>query len=682
MTTRAANHLCQETSPYLLQHAFNPVDWYPWNDEALSKAKEENKLLIISIGYAACHWCHVMEHESFNDEEVAALMNRLFISVKVDREERPDVDHLYMSSCQLLGSRGGWPLNIIALADQRPVFAGTYFSKRDWIYILNYLSAIHAAQPQELIDQAQIVSEGFRKIHCPPTTGQNSPKDKYLPELIFSIWEEELDFNQGGTLGAPKFPMPANLSAILAFGQQGHNQKAVQYVLNTLDKMAMGGIYDHIGGGFSRYSVDGQWKVPHFEKMLYDNAQLVSLYSQGFLLTKQDSLKIVIQETLDFIDRELTHPEGIFYASLDADSQGNEGDFYTWTSGQIRKILSLSYDPELFLEYFSCLEEGNWEHGLNILRKTSDPSVLLEKYGISEKELSDYIKTCQSILLKARNSRVHPGTDDKILTGWNGLMINGLLEASRALHSTEILGKAIKAGTFYLEHVLNHDGNIYRNYKNGKFSIPAFLDDYAFLISAFLELYQQTFELSWIEAADRLTRQVLTKFCSEEGIYFYLSSGRDSLLIQKTMELIDHVIPSSNSRMAENLLLLGYLNNKQSYITHSEKMLSGMLPTMRQNPGFHSRWFALLNQMANGPLEIRISGFHRMQVLEELRQVYLSQAIYCGNTDVKAMKMPEDLNKMEKTKIYICHNQTCFPPVSNVPEALELIFQKWPLTNE
>lgn len=676
MTTKYTNHLHQENSPYLLQHAGNPVNWYPWRDEALLKAKEENRLLIISIGYAACHWCHVMEHESFSDKEVADLMNRFFVSVKVDREERPDIDHLYMSSCQLMGSQGGWPLNIIALPDQRPVFAGTYFSKQNWLYILNYFSEIQQNQPAELYNQAEKISIKLREILLPPAISILPTEDKDLPGKIYEIWEEDLDFSQGGNYGAPKFPMPANLSALLAFGYLNHQESALKYVFTTLEKMAMGGIYDHLGGGFSRYSVDAQWKVPHFEKMLYDNAQLVSVYSQSYLQSGQVALKKIIEETLDFIDRELTHPEGIFYASLDADSQGNEGSFYTWSSDQIREILNPGQDPEPFLEYFSCKDEGNWEHGLNILRKSPDPSLLPGKYGKSENELSDYLRNCRAKLMKIRNSRIRPATDDKILTGWNGLMISGLTEAYRALNSEKILEKAMKAGSFYCNQVFDSGGKIYRNYKNGKFSGPAFLDDYAFLIKAFLDLYQLTLVDSWLEASGLLARKVVADFTVNDGIYFYLSSGQESRLILETIELSDNVIPSSNAQMAENLLCLGYLTDEPEYLARAGKMVSGMLPAIRKNPGFHARWFAILNLLACGPVEVSIIGKNQQAMLRDFRKMYLPQVIFSGSKVKMTLNSNENTNDPERTNIFVCRNKTCYPPVSDVEDALKWIFQQ------
>ena len=674
MTENPANHLFKENSPYLLQHAHNPVDWYPWTDGAIEKAKEENKLLIISIGYSACHWCHVMEHESFEDIEVAVLMNRSFISVKVDREERPDIDHLYMSACQLLGSMGGWPLNVIALPDQRPVFTGTYFSKRDWIDILNYFSDIYLNHPQELLSLADKISQGLQKMHRPPSLIINSVEDPTEPEKIYSLWAQDFDFYYGGTLGAPKFPMPVNLSSLLSYGYLNHNEEACDYVMMTLEKMAMGGIYDHLGGGFSRYSVDGHWKVPHFEKMLYDNAQLISVYAQAFRLTKKDALKIIIEETVDFIMKELTSPEGFFYSSLDADSESIEGAFYTWHSDQLYELLGP--DATAFMDYFSCTETGNWEQGLNILRKKKAPSSWSEESGILEIEIPEKIIAGKQKLLNARNNRVRPRTDDKILTGWNGLMISGLLEAYRALNSPELLEKAIITAFYYREHVLKTNGNICRNFKDGRYTIPGFLDDYAFLIKAFLDLYQLTYNSSWLEVSDLLIRHTISHFTSSDGIYFHLSSGRESRLILDTIELMDTVIPSSNARMAENLFILGYVKGEPDLIRRSEKMLSGMLSSVRKNPGFHSKWFELLNRMNSGPVEISIIGKDRERLLGEFQGLYLPQVIFSNNNPVKVIDSMENAQLKNQTNIYICRNKTCFPPVSHLSDALNLIFQK------
>jgi uncharacterized protein len=671
MTRKKANHLINENSPYLLQHAYNPVDWHPWGNDALNIAREQNKLLVISIGYAACHWCHVMEHESFEEDEVAGVMNLDYVSIKVDREERPDIDHVYMSAAYATTGRGGWPLNVIALPDQRPVFAGTYFSKRDWIHILNYFADLHRSNPEQLLHHASEIGNGMIKQHHLPYPAETNSPDTLMLHGIFANLEDDLDFVNGGTQGAPKFPMPLNLAYLLAYGTLHQNRKALNFVELTLDHMAMGGIYDHLGGGFSRYSVDAGWHVPHFEKMLYDNAQLISLYSQAYASTRKHDYLKVVEASMAFIERELTDPGGLFYASLDADSAGTEGAFYSWTCEEIRKYLG--DDPGLFLSYYSCEENGNWEHGLNILRKSLNDVDFSEKYDISGDQLSAVIEVYKNQLFTVRSNRIRPATDDKILTCWNALMISALTDAAKAFNKPFWLEKAINAADFYRIHLLERNGKLWRNSKGGSFAITGFLDDYCFLIKSFLDVYQSTLNETWLASADFLTQEVILHFSADEGPFFRLSSDEEPRLIRDTIELSDNVIPASNSQMARNLFVLGHLLGKEEYLLRSGEMLNNMVPQIKRNPSFHANWAALLADVISGPVEVNIVGDEAPVRLQEFSGYYLPQVIFSGNHMLSPQNFQGNRYAEGKTLIYVCHGKTCHSPVETVQETLEHI---------
>jgi uncharacterized protein YyaL (SSP411 family) len=421
------NELINETSPYLLQHAHNPVNWYPWGKKAQSKARAENKLIIISIGYSACHWCHVMEHESFEDTTVAQIMNKFYVSIKVDREERPDVDQVYMDAAYVLTGKGGWPLNVIALPDGRPVYAGTYFPKEDWLKVLNYFSDLFVKQPELFEQEADKLLIALRQQRIP---GLNDVDTVFSQEDIINAFGKavsRIDFTNGGTKGAPKFPLPNIYEFLLAYYYHSNEPKAMEAVISLLDNMAGAGIYDQLGGGFARYSTDDIWKVPHFEKMLYDNGQLVSLYSDAYKITRDENYKQIVYQTLDFIMRDMKDESGGFYSAYDADSEGEEGKYYIWSKDEILNLLS--EDGQLFCDYYTITDDGNWEKGKNILFKTDNVDDLLEEYKIDKKTLEKKISLAKEILFKEREKRVKPGLDDKILTSWNALMLKGLVDA-------------------------------------------------------------------------------------------------------------------------------------------------------------------------------------------------------------------------------------------------------------
>ncbi len=571
------NNLINESSPYLLQHAHNPVDWYPWNDEALNKAKSENKLLVISIGYAACHWCHVMEHESFEDTIVANLMNEFYVSVKVDREERPDVDQVYMDAAYLITGRGGWPLNIIALPDGRPVYAGTYFPKDDWLKVLNYFKDLYLKEPEKFEQEASKLTEAIKTIRIPGISNGDTLFTKDELNSAFNEMMNNIDYTEGGTKGAPKFPMPDIYKSLLTFYYHTNNKEALEAIQITLNKMALGGIYDQLGGGFARYSTDDKWIVPHFEKMLYDNGQLISLYSQAFKVTGNELYKKVVYETLDFVEKELTDNSGGFYSSLDADSEGEEGKFYIWKKEEIDNLLG--EDTEIFSEYYTVSSEGNWE-GKNILFISEEKNILLEKYGMDEKEFDNKIAGMNNILFQEREKRIRPGLDDKILTSWNALMLCGYIDAYSAFGEMKFLDAALMNGNFILKNLMKEDGRLYRNFKLGKSSINAFLDDYAFAIEAFIKLYEATFDETWLFKAKSLADYALQHFNDSESGFFFFTSDEDDPLIARKIDFSDNVTPSSNSSLAAGLFKLSKYFYNEDYETIAKKMILLMKESM------------------------------------------------------------------------------------------------------
>ena len=665
------NALIDESSPYLLQHAHNPVNWYPWGDKALQKAQAENKMLIISIGYAACHWCHVMEHESFEDAEVAKLMNENFICIKVDREERPDVDQVYMNAVQLITGRGGWPLNAITLADGRPFYAGTYFPKDKWMNMLAYFVDLQKKQPQDLEKSAAQVTQGIHVTER--VTFKETGKEFSTADLDkqFETWKPNIDFIRGGENRAPKFPMPSAWQYLLHYHYLSKNKDALKALTITLDNMAMGGIYDHLQGGFARYSTDANWHVPHFEKMLYDNAQLVTLYAQAYQLTKNPLYKKTVYETLDFVKQELTSADGAFYASLDADSEGVEGKFYVWTKEEVDN--ALEDDAKLFSTYYNITAEGNWEHGNSILLRNETHQSVAERFNISVYEVNRKINAAKAKLMQIRNARIKPGLDDKILSSWNALMITSYTKAYRVFGEAAFLETAVTSANFLLQHAIAADGEMTRNYKNGKASINALLDDYAFTIAAFIELYQATFDEQWLIQADKITGYTLEHFFDTTSGMFFYTHNQYADLIARKMELSDNVIPSSNSEMAKNLFLVGHFLNKDEYISKAKQMLINVEADVQRNIYFYANW-GMLQALFTSPLyEVAIMGDDFKNKRQQFDEHYLPNVILLGGNADSKLALLENKMVNGQTTIYVCRDKSCELPVGEVEKALRQI---------
>jgi uncharacterized protein YyaL (SSP411 family) len=665
------NELIHESSPYLLQHAHNPVNWYPWGEKALKKAKDENKMIIISIGYAACHWCHVMEKETFEDKAVARIMNEHFISIKVDREERPDVDQVYMNAAQLITGRGGWPLNALAMPDGKPFYAGTYFPKKDWIQMLEYYIDLYQKKPAVLSGQAAKVTQGIHAIENVPfnkATASFTMKDL---DANFKNMQPNLDYEKGGEKRAPKFPMPAVWDYLLNYYYLSKNEDALRAVTATLNNMAMGGIYDHAGGGFARYSTDANWHVPHFEKMLYDNAQLVSLYAHAFQQTKNPLYKQVVYETLDFIEKEMTSPEGGFYSSLDADSEGEEGKFYVWTKDEIEKILG--DEAALFISYYNISAAGNWEHHKNILFRRMPDEAIAAKFKITQQQLKEKIEAGKSTLLRVRSKRVNPNLDDKILTAWNALMVTGYTDAYSAFGEKKFLDAAIKNAHFLWSNAISSNNEIKRNYKNGKSSIQGFLDDYAFTISAFINLYQATFDEKWLYKANDIAAYTQTHFFDSTSGMFYYTHNQHSNLIARKMEIADNVIPSSNSEMAKNLFYLGHFFSDDMEIKRATQMLLNVQENLQQQIYFYPNWGMLEAAVVSGLYEVAIVGKDAERKREMIDEYYLPNILLTGTKEKSSLELLENKFVEGQTTIYVCQDKVCKRPVTEVKDAVQQI---------
>lgn len=662
------NELTQETSPYLLQHANNPVHWKAWNSKTLATAKEKKKLILVSIGYSACHWCHVMEHESFENEEVAEVMNQHFINIKVDREERPDVDAIYMKAVQLMTGRGGWPLNVVCLPDGKPVWGGTYFRKNDWINTLEQLQELFQNQPEKMLAYADKLHEGIESLGL--SKNEKGEINISVLESFLSKWEKSFDWEYGGYAKAPKFMMPTNYHFLLHYGFLTKNEKLIEYVNLTLTKMAFGGIFDTIDGGFSRYSVDVKWHVPHFEKMTYDNGQLLSLYSNAYKLTKNELYKEIIEKTTTFIEKEWFTNLGGFYSALDADSnnqenQLEEGAFYVWTTEELKNLIN--DDFELFSLVFNINDFGHWEHGNYVLIQKESLAVISEEQNISLDQLKLKKKNWEKTLYHYREKRPKPRLDDKCLTSWNAIMLKGFVESFKALENENYLKIAKKNAHFILEKLWSSDGNLFHSYKNEKATINGFLEDYAFVIDAFIALYEATFEETWLEYAKNLTNYCLDHFYDETKQLFRFTSDLDESLIVDHFETEDNVIPASNSVMAENLFKLSVYFENSYYEKVARLMLIQVLPSI-DYPSAFSNWLSVLLRFSDYQKELAICGENISAYRLQLNRSYLPHILLSGCENNATLPFLKNRFIENKTLFYLCQNKTCLAPTTNFEE--------------
>lgn len=651
------NRLIREVSPYLLQHAYNPVDWYAWGDEAFEKAKKENKLIIISIGYSSCHWCHVMEHESFMNENVARIMNERYVCIKVDREERPDIDQIYMNAVQIITRRGGWPLNCFALPDGKPVYGGTYFPTESWINLLESLDETWKAEPQRIYEVAEELSQGIANTEI--------VRSKLDPQLVdfkgtllhnLNSCKRQLDFKLGGTSGAPKFPMPGLLKYLLTSGQHSQDKELLNFGFTTLERMANGGIYDHVGGGFFRYSVDDKWFVPHFEKMLYDNAQLIEVYSLAYRLNPNPLYKSVVEQTFSFTQRQLMAPSGAFYSALDADTAGQEGSFYTWTKSELEQVLE--YDSELVSVAFGVTPNGNWEN-TNILYRALTNSQLSSLFGIPEGEVEFRINLGLNKLLNARMNRIPPLVDDKVITSWNGLMISGLVTAYETFNDENFLNAAIAAGKHLAANHIATDGTSLRITCKGKTYGVGLLDDYAYLADAYIRLHKVTGQQFWLNHAEQLVGKTLSVFYDEDlGMLFYTPS--DTELIVRKMELMDGVMPSATARMVKNLFELSSLLKKHDYETLAIQMLANVSNHLRSGNVYVHEWASQLLNAILPQTEVKF-----LKDKEHFIELMKSKLVYSKLIFVESENLPK--------AFLLCIGNTCQSPTEEPEDIISWV---------
>ncbi len=667
------NRLSQETSPYLLQHAHNPVDWYPWGEEALAKARSENKPILVSIGYSACHWCHVMERECFEEGSIAEVMNDLLVCIKVDREERPDIDAIYMDAVHLMGVRGGWPLNVFLMPDAKPFYGVTYLPPKNWVQLVRSIDNAFRNHHQELADSANGFAASLQMSETEKYGLSGGPREFSTDAMdgMFDRLKATFDTQAGGPDRAPKFPMPSIYKFLLRYYDRTQHPEALAALELTLSRIALGGIYDHVGGGWARYSVDHEWFIPHFEKMLYDNAQLVSLYSEAYSLTKNPLFADRVRQTIEWLCAEMQNEEGGFYSALDADSEGVEGKFYVWTAPELRDILGEDFG--WFAALYGFSEEGNWEHGLNHLHLTQDIETTAKQRGVDSAGLREKYDQALQKLAKKRSERIRPGLDDKILTSWNGLLLRGFVDAYRALGDEPIRENAIRLGQFLVTHILD-ENELWHSYKNGKATIHGFLEDYAALADGLVGLYQITFEEKWLRLSERvLDRAIASFFDAEDGLFFFTHAAAENLIARKK-ELMDNVIPSSNSIIAHALYQVGLLLDRTDYLEKVDAMLSRMTRLLGTEVQVATNWAALYALRTSPTAEVVIVGPENDTLRKDFDRFFIPNKVMAGTALTSDLPLLENRTAINgKTAIYVCFNKTCQLPVQDVEAALALL---------
>jgi len=680
---RTGNRLIHETSPYLLQHAYNPVDWYPWGEEALRRAKEEDRPILLSIGYSACHWCHVMEKESFENEEIAKAMNERFVNIKVDREERPDLDEIYMNAVQVMTGSGGWPMTVFLTPDLVPFHAGTYFPPEDrmgmpgFSKILTVVSDYyrdHRGEVRKINDQLREALHQLTRV-----VPSKNDLDLKVLEKAFEAWAGQFDPTYGGFGGAPKFPSSLTLSFLLRYWKRAGSRKALEMVETTLEKMAGGGMYDQLGGGFHRYSVDDRWLVPHFEKMLYDNALLTRTYAEAYQVTRKEKYRRVVEETLGYVLREMTGPEGGFYSAQDADSEGEEGKYYVWTQDQIMDVLGKEWGVP-FCAFYGVTPQGNFEGRTNVLHVAESLEKISELHGAPLKEKENLLEKSKGMLLHEREKRIKPGRDEKVLTSWNGLMISGFVDGFRVTAKSEYLKAAQDAARFILLQ-MRKDGLLMRVFSKGRAHVKAYSEDYAFLIQAFLDLFETTFDMEWLKEAETLNREMIRQFWDETQGGFFFAGKENEALIARSKHPYDQVIPSSNSVAVSNLIRLSYLSGDESLKARAEKTLQLFYDQLTEHPSGFAQTLSSLSFFFS-PEEIGVIGNRNdsqtQSMMKEIHLAYLPNKILSfrdPQEQAKGKELPflKDKGKIDGPAVFVCKGFTCLPPVKDVEELRKVL---------
>ncbi|HIN37406.1 MAG TPA: thioredoxin domain-containing protein [Dehalococcoidia bacterium] len=672
------NRLSSETSPYLLQHANNPVDWYPWGDEALQQAKDEDKPILLSIGYSACHWCHVMERESFEDEAIAALMNEHFVSIKVDREERPDLDAVYMEAVQMLTGSGGWPMTVFLTPDGRPFYGGTYFPPVDRHNMPGFPRLLQSVATLYHNDRSEIDRVTSQITEQMGRTGQMAKGDGPLTvetlHQAYTTLATNFDYQNGGTGTAPKFPQAMNLEVLLRYYRHGYNDRALEMVDLTLEKMAMGGIYDQIAGGFARYSTDTYWLVPHFEKMLYDNALLARLYLHAHQATARGMYRRIAEETLDYIMREMTGPEGGFYSATDADSEGEEGKFFVWSPAEIETVLG--DESGIFSGFFGVTKSGNFE-GKNILNISQKASEYSQRQGISLERLIDVVQRGKLALWAEREKRVHPLLDDKVLASWNGMMLRSFAEAGAALERQDYLDAAVRNANFLLE-TMRPEGKLLRTYRAGQAKLPGYLEDYSFVADGLLALYEATFDQRWLDESISLADRMIELFWDDAVGGFYDTSAEHDQLVVRPRDVLDNAQPCGGSVATDVLLKLAVITGNEDYRVKAATPLRTLRELMGRAPAGTGHWIATLDFYVSSPKEVVIIGPRDDSATIALMQIvnggFFPNKVLVGADSADdagkyGLPLLEARGMVDgKPTAYVCQNYACQLPVTTPEE--------------
>jgi len=681
------NHLINEKSPYLLQHAYNPVDWYPWGEEAFQKAARENKPIFLSIGYSTCHWCHVMEYESFEDEEVAKILNENFVSIKVDREERPDIDNIYMTVCQAMTGSGGWPLNLFLTPERKPFYAGTYFPKTErygnpgFIAILKQISNLWKTNKESVLTSSEQVVKVLQTVSEPSTTETlTSDTLKHAYEQLTGNY----DNIYGGFGTSPKFPTPHNYTFLLRWWKRSNDPTALEIVEKTLDRMGRGGIYDQLGGGFHRYSTDEYWLVPHFEKMLYDQALLAMAYIEAYQATGKEFYADIAKDIFTYILRDMTSPEGGFYSAEDADSEGVEGKCYVWTPDEVIKILG-EKDGKIFCDFYDVSKEGNFEEK-NILHVDKEINAFAKLEGVKLEDLQEMLGKARAKLFTVREKRIHPHKDDKILTSWNGLMIAAMAKGAQALNEPKYAQAAVRAADFILNTLRLKDGPLLKRYRLAEAAIPGHLDDYAYFVWGLIDLYEATFEVKYLKTALELNKLMIDDFLDEKGGGFFFSGKRNEQLIAQTKEIYDGATPSGNSVALMNILRLSRMTGNLDLTNISGQIMRTFAETVNNYPSGYAQFLCALDFALGPTKEIVIAGEpgsdDTKQILKEIRKRFLpGKVVILHQEKDKSVEEIIGFVKEQKTidgkaTAYICENYACKAPANDMNQIKKLLDER------